>query len=205
MEDDGDSHWTDNLGAEDYLTGDYYMVYSDYNSLPDTIKNYFNLSTALIVIPDKDALDILVPYLFVKVEQAQRQILYVAVVKKYKMNKDLARTAVDNLRVERKKFRKLYKTLAGNPINTETIEFSKEAEKFRDDILHGKMVKDADKGHAACSIFSYSVLLNEQALVDFGFEPFGKITELEEIEEILNKEQTIKKLKELGILPKENQ
>ncbi len=173
MENDGDSHWTDNLTAEDFLCSDCDMVRRKYLSLPDIIQKHFILSIEIIVIDHKNALDILIPYLFMKVEQVQRLILYAAMVKKYKIDKDLASTALDNLHMTREKFRELYEILAGNPIDAKTIKYSKEAEKFRDNILHGKDVKTEDSAYAACDIFSYSVLLNEQVDKDFGFEPFG--------------------------------
>ena len=172
----GDPDPRDDWGPEEHLTGYYAMVYNYYKSLPDIIQKHFDLSVIIIVIDDKNSLDVLIPYLFMKVEQAQRMILYAAMVKKYKIDKDLASGALDNLRIKRKDFRELYEILAGKPIDAETIEYAKDAEKFRDNILHGKTVKTEDKGRAACNIFTYSVLLNEQVDKDFGFEPFGNMT-----------------------------
>ncbi len=168
----------DDWGPEERLSGDYAMVRDSYESLPDIIQKHFHLSIPIIVVDydNKYGLDILIPYLFMKVEQAQRMTLYAALVKKYKIDKDLANTALDSLHMTREKFRELYKILAGNPINTKTIEFAKEAEEFRDNILHGKKVKEEDKAYAACAIFRYSVLFNEQVNKDFGFQPFGNMT-----------------------------
>ncbi len=163
----------DDWGPEERLTGYYEMVFDEYNKLPEIIQNYFNLSVSIIVLDNKTSLDILIAYVFMKVEQAQRMILYAAIVKKYKVDKDLARKALDDFRMTRPEFLEFYKTLAGKPVNKETIELGKEAEGVRDNILHGRKVKDVDKGNAILDIFEYSRLLNEQANKDFGFQPFG--------------------------------
>ena len=172
----GDPDPRDDLGPEYWLTGYYEMVFDEYKKLPEIIQNYFNLSVSIIVIDNKTSLDILIAYVFMKVEQAQRMILYAALVKKYKVDKDLARKALDNFRMTRPEFLEFYKTLAGKPVNKETIELGKEAEGVRDNILHGRKVKDVDKGNAILDIFEYSRLLNEQANKDFGFQPFGDMT-----------------------------
>ncbi|MCA8834222.1 MAG: hypothetical protein K8953_03965 [Proteobacteria bacterium] len=173
----GDPDPRDDWGPEEWLTGNYAMVRDSYESLPDIIQKHFHLSIPIIVVDydNKYGLDVLIPYLFMKVEQAQRMTLYAALVKKYKIDKDLASTALDDLYMTRKKFLELYETLAGNPIKTETIEFAKEAEEFRDNILHGKTVEEEDKAYAACAIFRYSILFNEQVNKDFGFQPFGSM------------------------------
>ncbi len=52
------------------------MKRDSYESLPDIIQKHFHLSIPIIVVDydNKYGLDVLIPYLFMKVEQAQRMI-----------------------------------------------------------------------------------------------------------------------------------
>ncbi len=146
-----------------------------YRELPDTVKDYFVKTQPLI---NDESWDILIAYLFMQVEKAQYSIVYCAMVKKHKVDKIIARNILSNFHMKREIFPRLYKILGGNEINAETLQFSKDAERVRDKILHGndKGVVDNHKKKAILSILEYSKLLNDLANTDFGFKPFGDLT-----------------------------
>ncbi len=161
----------------------YERIKNKYDALPDDVQNYLGSFPLIIDIDDKDTLDMLVAYLFVKIERAQRRTLYGVAVKKYRVNKDIAQKGVKNaqkginsIRLSRSDFYLKYRLMAdGERVNKKTRDIMKNAENFRNEVTHGKIVKDADKSKVIKSILDYIKLLNEQTETDFGFTPFGSM------------------------------
>ena len=165
--------------AKKNVAKNYTQVLNKYKEAPESVQWYFGsfpaLVPALMIIDKKHYWDMIIAYLFMRIEQAQHKTLYSAMVKIYKVDKDLADKALDDFYMTRPKFLKLYKTLAEKPINRKVFKAGRSAEKIRDKIMHGKKVDEVDKRNAVVAIFKYAKLFNKQTKIDFGFEPFGRM------------------------------
>ncbi len=129
---------------------------------------------------NQHALSMLIVYLFMRIEQAQRMILFAVIIGKYKVDSELADEIIDDLYMSRKDFRRLYKTMAGVPIHKKTLEQGKIAENVRDKVLHGKNAfKKGEQKEGIIASFNYANLLNEQIYKNFKLRPFGNMEEFE--------------------------
>ncbi len=142
-----------------------------FDGLPKPVQKYFGDFKSLIA--HNYAWDIILAYLFMEVERGQHDILYGALVKKYKVDKDYARDALDLLEMKRPEFRELYHILAKKQIEPEIISCIERAVTTRNKVIHGKDTGEGAKKEAIMFILEYAHLLNEQVYKDFIFKPFG--------------------------------
>ncbi len=198
----------------------YRQVEKKYNELAnDDMKWFFSSFNTLIPKPKRSKItwDITIAYLFMKIEQAQRMALYAALVKEYKVDKELAVKFLDNLPLRRDDFLKIYEILMKEKLCNRTIEIGKNAAKVRDKIMHGKglvhgrgilfgeKVKTHEKRDAVVFVFEYAKLFNEQTQGIFGFEPFGRMQGFAGGTITEGWDKSIEKLEELEIpLPTKN-
>lgn len=143
-----------------------------FEGLPDGIKGYLEHFPSLA---EDYPWDVSLAYLFARIELAQNMTIYAALVKKHRLNSELARKAVDTHHMTRDGFRNLYFTVTDRKVKQTSIDLIKSAEKIRDKILHGKRVSDEEKRAAICSALGYCNELDEQVYKDAGFRPFGKL------------------------------
>ncbi len=168
----------------------YRQVEKKYEKLAnDDMQWYFDSFLELVPKPSRPKFnwDIVIAYLFMRVEQAQRMTLYAAMVKEYKVDAVLAAKAIDNLHMTRPKFLAIYKALAGAHLNNTTYKKGKKAEAVRDKIMHGKSlihgrgislgekVSEQEKRNAVIWVLEYAKLFNKQTKRRFKFEPFGRM------------------------------
>ncbi len=161
------------------------QVKKKYGKLSKPMQDYFKGFSDIIAIKDDIALDILIAYLFMRVEQAHLMTLYAGLLKKYKIDKKIAVKVLDNLRISRSEFIEFYETLAKKPLEAEVTKKIQMAEETRDKIMHGRSlvhgqgISDADKvatpekRRAIAAILDYAIIYNKQTKRDFGFQPFG--------------------------------
>ena len=150
---------------------------------PDTVRWYLSSFPHLMkaLKNNKHTLNILLIYLFIRVELAQHRILYFVMIEKYKLDEKVVRKKIDALQMNRDQFVCLYEIVVGKPMDKETDELGVLAQQVRNPIMHGRYeeIDTKTKEDAIVSIFDYSVLLNTQAHKDIKelkleFEPFGK-------------------------------
>ncbi|MBS0126226.1 hypothetical protein [Thetidibacter halocola] len=115
-------------------------------------------------------------HLFSKIETAQVKALYCGIVKLHRVNAQLAANALDNWEITRPGFRDKYKSVFNKELKKEVHERLLHAEKARDNIVHGKQVKDGAVRQALFDVFEYATLFSAQVKSDAGFTPFGKLT-----------------------------
>jgi len=77
-------------------------------------------------------------YIFCRIEYAHRMTLYCGVVKKYRVNAELAWKAVNNHHLTRVDFQAFFKTIFGKSIPNNVTSELNYAEKVRDKIMHGQ-------------------------------------------------------------------
>ena len=161
------------------MSENYVRVLNKYNRLPVSMRNYFTSFPNLIPSPTNNerTWEILIAYLFMKVEQAQYNIVYGAITKKYEGHKKLTQKAIDNFHMTRDKFINLYEILTKKPIDIKAIKLGEAIQKVRNKVIHGnsKGFTDREKRAAVVSILEYAVLLNNQVYTDLQFKPFGNL------------------------------
>jgi hypothetical protein len=137
--------------------------------------------------------------MFSLVELAHNMTIYCGVVKIHRVDKTLARTAVDSHHMTRKGFGELYATIFGKSLKKATADKLAEAEKVRDRILHGKMVSEADKRKAVVDILEYAEAFNAEVQDLAGFKPFGSLQGFKGRAEALDKSTSRWILKGIGL------
>ncbi len=178
------------------MASNYVQVKNRFNQLPNTVQKYFSSFTNLLPSPQhkERTWEILIAYLFMKVEQAQHNTIYGAMTKKYNIDGGLAWIAIDEKNMTRTDFVDLYKNLAKTPIKTKTIKRGRYIQSIRNKVIHGKVNKAADdkkkkgneKGNekgltlhrkklVVISILEYADSLNNQVFEELKFRPFGTI------------------------------
>lgn len=148
-------------------------ILAKFRAYPMEFQNYFGEFERLVEA--KFSWDVVISYLFAKVETAQTALIHAAVVKIHKVDTRVARGAIDRFHMTRETFRAIYRTVLDKPIEPAIVSYAKSAEKIRDKILHGKKVNEADKRQAVIDVLDYASHLNEQTYTDGGFRPFGSL------------------------------
>ena len=145
-----------------------------YDTLPPEARGFFGEVPGLL---DADlSLDIVLAYVFFRVEQGQHLTLYCGARKLHKTESTLTWQALDDHHMTRDEFRSLFKTIYGFPIHKDTLDCIARAETIRDRVMHGKRVTEADKREAIARVLQYASLMNQQVSVTeaAGFKPFSK-------------------------------
>lgn len=143
-----------------------------YNELPDEVRDYFGHFQDLT---EKFPWDIVIAYLYSRVELAQNMTVYCGVVKLHRVDSVLARKAVDGQHMTRKGFKEMFQSIFAKKISDSVAARLDHAEKIRDRILHGKDVTEAEKRQADHDILRYAVSFNRLVYDVAGFRPFGPL------------------------------
>lgn len=145
-----------------------------FNALDEKAQQYFDVLPELInnVSRPEPAL----AYSFQKVEMAQRNALYVLLMREYRTNGGLAQLAVDNIDITRSNFPDLYKSISGKSLNKDLREIIKPAEEIRDKITHGRKCRSSDVFKAITQCLEYAHAMNDEFSKSVGFRPFGPQT-----------------------------
>jgi hypothetical protein len=144
-----------------------------YNRLPVEVQGLFGEMPALL--DGNLSLDIVLAYVFFRVEQGQHVTLYCGARKLHKTESDLTWQALDGHHMTRDEFRNLFKTIYGFPIGADALDCITKAETIRDRVMHGKRVGEPDKREAVCRVLQYPAMMNE-LIADtkgLGFRPFS--------------------------------
>ncbi|MFN4039717.1 MAG: hypothetical protein ACK4IB_10300 [Erythrobacter sp.] len=147
---------------------------ASFSKLDEKAQLYFDVLPELInnVTRPEPAL----AYSFQKIEMAQRNALYVLLMREYRTNGDLAQHAVNKIDITRSNFPQLYKSISGKNLNKELREIIKPAEAIRDRITHGRKCQSSDVFKAIKLCLDYAYSMNEEFSKSVGFKPFGPQT-----------------------------
>ncbi len=182
----------------------YERVFDKHALLEDPVKWYFNSIEDFIdsIESNQHILNIIIFYLYMKIEYAQRRILYTVLIRDHYLNKEKVKEIIYDLRMEQRHFYEIYNILSPIEINQEARDFMEESREIRNSIMHGNYdeFSPESKENAISAIFDYAVSLNAQVKEHFKFEPFGKLEEIEEVKEGFNADETIVELEDLQII-----
>ena len=181
----------------------YERVFDMHALLDDPVKWYFNSIEDFInsIESNQHILNIIIFYLYMKIEYAQRRILYTVLIRDYYLNKEKVKEIIYDLRMGQQHFYEIYNVLSPVKINQEAMDLMEESREIRNSIMHGNYdeFSPESKEKAISAIFDYAVSLNAQVKKSFKFEPFEKLEEPEEAKNSLNAEKTVRELKKLVI------
>lgn len=142
--------------------------------ISEDIRKYFDYLSVLLK-QDKVSFEVVLAYLFLKIEQAHNRCLYGGIVKIHSANAEFVRRIINKQHLTRTKFQDLYKNVFGRAIPKEALEEIQNAEKIRDQVIHGKTVSDDLLRKAIISCLRYSKIINSEIsdMTEAGFKPFG--------------------------------
>ncbi len=167
---------------------------------------------------NKHALSMLVVYLCMRIEQAQRRTLYCDMIKRYNIKKEVAHDTLDSLKLYRPQFFETYKKLAQEPyenvtktsISAETMALMSGTRKVRNAIVHGDdsiqgddgKITDSKKATTIITLLEYAIELNKEVLYISKFQPFGDLRGFKGRAEPNDEAISKQILERLEILPK---
>jgi len=125
-----------------------------YSQSPPEIKDYFGELPGLL--SGGFSFDVLLAYVFARLELAHVNCLYCGVVKLHNVDSGLAMRAIQQFHMTRSGFREKYSVVYGEPISKEVISLHTFAEGVRDAVLHGKQGSDDNKRNAIAHVLEYA-------------------------------------------------
>lgn len=174
----------------------YLQVLNHFKAKPQEVREYFPSFEELV---EGYPWDVSVSYVFSRVEAAKHSTIYCGIVKIHWAESTMTRDMIDKDHMSRGRFRDLFKTVFGKPIQKELLEKLSEAEDVRDKIAHGKKWTDAQARKALKDIFDFATDFNEFVQEVAGFKPFGSLKGFKGRKESLPKETTRWVLRGMGI------
>jgi len=145
-----------------------------FEGMPVGIQDYFSPCHKLMSDADIPW-DVVISYMFSKIEAAQRATLYVGIRRKHKCQKDLVWKAIDREPLYKDEFRVFFKKVFGKSISKKTDEILLPATTVRNKIMHGYGASDAEKKKAISAIMDYCTEFNNEMSDIGGFQPFGSL------------------------------
>ena len=127
------------------------QVRARYDALPEEIKKYLDEYPRLLEFSWK----VTVGYVFSQLERAHRTALYCGVVKRHRVDSDLAWVAIDSWDMKRKEYSQVFKSIFDKEIGEDLSKLLREAEEVRDKNMHGKTVVDADQRRCQVRVLDY--------------------------------------------------
>lgn len=145
-----------------------------YDCLPNEVKRFFADFPKLV--DSTFGFDILLAYMFLRLEQGQHHALYCGARKLHRTESSLTRKALDSQRMTRERFETFFKNIFNFSIGTTTKDCIQQAEKIRDRVVHGKSVEDRQKREAICRVLEYAQQMNDLIAQkhSLGFMPFSR-------------------------------
>jgi hypothetical protein len=143
-----------------------------FNKFDDDIRLYFD---DLLPLVDSDfSFDIILAYVFFKLEQGQRQALFCGARKLHKTDSELTWLALDKQHVTRETYQRFVQTIFGFEIPKPTLEIIAKAEESRDRLMHGRDVDELEKREAISRVLHYCDQINKLIADDkkLGFKPY---------------------------------
>ncbi len=143
-----------------------------YRKAPSEIRDYFEHLAALL---GDFPMAISLAYAFSRLELGQNMALYCGVVRIHRVNADIAKNAIGTHHMTRDGFVNLYETVFDLTLPDAARKDLKSAETTRDELMHGKSVKDDDVRNASARVLEFAEEINKQLDKEHGLKPFGNL------------------------------
>jgi len=130
-----------------------------FNAHDEKVIKYFDPCSDLL--ENSYAYEVVISYMFSKLEQAHREALIFGAVKIHGVDTALARSVIDKYDLTRKDFREKFKNIYGYRVPADAVTKITRAEQIRDKILHGKNVKIGQQQQCILDTIDYFAALND--------------------------------------------
>lgn len=173
----------------------YKTVLSHLQHKNQTIQGYYeHLDRLLRDFP----VDISLSYCFSQLELAQNMAIYTGIVKIYNTDAELTSNLVNKWHITRDDFKKKIEIIYKKSLPRDIANKIEIAERVRDNVMHGKEEKDAEKRRAIMALLDYSEDFSKFILNNGGADVFGDLRGFKGAKEPLDKETTRWVLKGMG-------
>ena len=139
---------------------------------PEEVQEYFAPAQELI---ERYPWEVSLSYLFSRLERAHLMALYCGVVKLHRVDKGLAKNAVERFENKPTDFRTLFHDVFGRKLPSRLVAKFEDAQNVRNNVLHGKKVSERDFRRAIVAIIEYATGFNTRCFDLGGFRPFGSL------------------------------
>ncbi len=145
-----------------------------FSGFDEDIRQYFD--EFLDLVDSEFSFDIILAYVFFKLEQGQRQALFCGARKLYKTDSELTWTALDNQHITRETYQRFFQSIFGFEIPKPILEIIESAEETRDRLMHGRDVDEPSKREAISRVLHYCAEINKLIGKDkkLGFKPYKR-------------------------------
>jgi len=151
--------------------GSWRGVVNRFKQAPKEVQKYFEY---LLPLAGQFPGQVILPYLFSRIEYGHNMTIYCGVVKLHRADADLTWNVIDKQHMTRDQFRKLFTTVFGGSIPKAIYEQLEVAERVRDKVIHGHYVADKEIRKAVVSVLGYAEHFNNLVRKLAGFPAFGK-------------------------------
>ncbi|MHB8174035.1 MAG: hypothetical protein ACYDFU_06200 [Nitrospirota bacterium] len=140
-----------------------------YNGLSNEVKHYFNDFDKLLDFNP----EIVLAYVFFRIEKGQRTTLYCAARKLHKAESTLTWAALNSHHMTRSEFKKLFEVIFGYKIDGKILDLLDPSEKARDKLMHGANVSQRELVGGIAHALQYAEEMNAFINQKAGFKPFN--------------------------------
>jgi len=142
-----------------------------FDGFDENIRAYFSEFRGLV--DSAFSLDVVLAYVFFRLEQGQRMTLYCGARKLHKTDSELTWNAIDTQHLTREAFQKCFESVYGVPIPPALLDIIVPAEKIRDRLMHGRDLDDAGLREAISRVLYFADGINQFLEAQkVGFRPF---------------------------------
>ena len=154
------------------VPGSWRGVRNQLQDAPGDVQAHFAPAEELI---ERYPLAVSLSYMFSRLEQAHLMALYCGVVKLHRVDKELARAAIDRFENRPTDFRALFQNVFGEGLPKALIKTLQDAQDVRNNYVHGKSVNNRDFRKALVAMIEYATRFNNKCDELGEFRPFGRL------------------------------
>ena len=152
--------------------GSWRGVVNRFKQAPKEVQKYFEY---LPLLASQFPGQVILPYLFSRVELAHNMTIYCGVVKLHHAQKDITWNVIDRQVIYRSDFRELFENVFSKPVDKTASNELEVAEKIRDRVIHGHSVTEKEMRKAAVGVLNYAERFNDFVFGLGSFRPFGNL------------------------------
>jgi len=178
------------------MPASYKQLLSVYAAKPSVIRDYFCDFQSLV---EDYEWAVSVAYVFLKIERVKHTTLYAGIRKMHRADAGMTWDLLNKDHMSRGRFRTLFETVFGQPIEKPILDKLAAAEKVRDQVVHGKQLPDAAVRGGLRDALDFSEAFDDFVCREAGFRPFGALTGFAGSGKALSKDTTRWVLRGMGI------
>ncbi|MFA5264803.1 MAG: hypothetical protein WC378_13350 [Opitutaceae bacterium] len=149
----------------------YKQVAGLYDNLKPTLQKYLEHYPKLVSVDLP--FEVVIAYLFQRLERAHRRALYGGIIKIHSANAELTDAIISKAFLTRAEFDDLFERIFKKRLSKMAVALREDAEAIRDKSMHGGEVDEPPLRKAVKDILEYYEAFNSEVFAEAGFEPCG--------------------------------